>query len=112
MFEPGAKLEYKGTAKDGDLELHEIMVTFDPKDTARAGVVLQLYCDKETFLVKRVAVGLADGEKSGYELVKYESIGGLQIATERKNLGSGESVILGDVKVGEPDDDLYIAPVS
>ena len=112
MFEPGAKLEYKGIAKDGDLELHEIQVNFDPKDTARAGLELHLYCDKDSFLVKRVAVHQANGDRSAYELLSYQAIGGLQIATERKNIGSGETVKLTDVKVGAPDDDLFIAPVS
>ncbi|MBL9013335.1 MAG: hypothetical protein JNL83_04115 [Myxococcales bacterium] len=112
MFEPGAKLEYKGIAKDGDLELHEIQVTFDPKDAAREGLELHLYCDKDTFLVKRIALGQSGGEKSVYELLSYKAFGGLQISTERKNLGSGETVIISDVQVGSPDDDLYIAPVS
>lgn len=112
MYEPGAKVEYKGIAKDGDLELHELMVTFDPKDTARAGTELHLYVDKETFLVKRLAVAIGSGEKSVYELGGYKAFGGLQIATERKNLGSGEVVLVTDVSVGSPDDELYIAPVS
>jgi len=112
MFEPGAKLEYKGIARDGDLELHELQVTFDPKDVARAGLELHVYCDKDTFLVKRVALNQPNGDRSVYEMTSYQAIGGLQIATERKNLGSGEIVKLSDVTVGSPDDDLYIAPVS
>jgi hypothetical protein len=112
VFEPGAKLEYRGIAKDGDLELHELVVTFDPKDTARTGLELHLYADKDTFLVKRLAINAANGERSVYELGGYKPFGGLQIATERKNLGSGETVLISDVSVGAPDDDLYIAPVS
>lgn len=112
MYEPGAKVEYKGIAKDGDLELQEIMVTFDPKDTAREGTELHLYVDKDTFLVKRLAIATGSGEKSVYELTNYKAFGGLQIATERKNLGSGETVLVTDVSVGAPDDDLYVAPVS
>ncbi len=112
MYEPGAKVEYKGIAKDGDLELHELLVTFDPKDTARAGTELHIYADKETFLVKRIAVATGSGDKSVYELLDYKAFGGLQISTQRKNLGSGEVVLVTDVSVGSPDDDLYIAPVS
>lgn len=112
MFEPGAKLEYKGIAKDGDLELHELMLTFDPKDSARQGFELHLYVNKDTFLVQRLAIGAGNGEKSVYELTNYKAFGGLQIATERKNLGSGETVIVSDIAVGSPDDDLYVAPVS
>jgi hypothetical protein len=112
MFEPGATLEYMGLVKDGEVELHELKLVFDSKDTAREGLEVHLYADKETFLVQKVTVKNAAGELSGYELKDYQTFGGLQIATERKNLGSGEIVKLSDIKVSGPDDDLFIAPVS
>jgi hypothetical protein len=63
-------------------------------------------------MVQKVTIKNAAGELSGYEMKDYQAFGGLQIATERKNLGSGEIVKLTDVKVSGPDDDLFIAPVS
>ena len=112
LEEPGAKLSYLGLVKDGDRELHELQVTFDPEDTARTGLEVHVYADKETFLVHRVSIVNAAGERSGYELGAYKAFGGLQFATERKNLGSGEVIKLTDIKVSDPDEDLFIAPVS
>ncbi len=112
MFEPGAKLEYVGMVKDGDLELYELKLAFDPKDTARSGLEVHLYCDKDKFLVSRVTVRNAAGELSGYTLGNYQAVGGLQIPGERKNLGNGEVTTLTEIKVSAPDDDLYVAPVS
>ncbi len=112
LVEPGTKLEYAGTVKDGDKEYHDLKLTFDSKDPARGGIVLHIYPDKEKFLIHRVELENAAGEKYAYELDGYQTVGGLQIATERKNLGSGEVVKLSDIKVGEPDDELFIAPVS
>ncbi|CAN5923779.1 hypothetical protein BH11MYX3_BH11MYX3_00380 [soil metagenome] len=112
MFEPGAKLELVGMVKDGEVEMYELKLAFDPNDTARAGLEVHLYCDKDKFLVSRVTVRNAAGELSGYTLGNYQAAGGLQIPTERKNLGNGETTTLTDVKVSAPDDDLFIAPVS
>jgi hypothetical protein len=112
MYEPGAKLEYMGMVKDGDLELHEIKVTFAAEDTARKGIELHIYADKDKFLVQRVMVTTPEGDRIGYSLGAYQAFGGLQIATERKNLGTGETVKVSDVQVGAPDDDLFVAPVS
>lgn len=112
LHEPGAKLEYLGLAKDGDLELHELKVTFDPKDTARTGLEVHAFADKDTFLIRRISLVTAAGDRFGYELGAYQASGGLQLATERKNLGSGEVVQISEIKVSEPDEDLFIAPVS
>ncbi len=112
MFEPGAKLEYVGMVKDGDVEMYELKLTFAPEDSARSGLEVHLYADKAKFLVSRVTIRNAAGELSGYTLGNYQAAGGLQIPTERKNLGNGEITTLSEVKVSAPDDELFIAPVS
>ena len=112
MFEPGAKLEYVGLAKDGEIEMHELKLTFDPQDTARTGIEVHVYADKTTFLVARVTVRNAAGELSGYALSAYQDVGGLKIATQRKNLGNGEITTLTELKVSAPEEELFIAPVS
>jgi hypothetical protein len=111
LHEPGAKLEYAGMVKDGEVELHDLKLTFDPKDPARAGMVAHVYAEKDKFLVRRVELEIG-GERFGYQIGEYQTAGGLQIPVERKNVGSGEVFKVSDIKVGGPDDDLFIAPVS
>jgi len=113
LEEPGSKLEYVGTVKDDatGAEYHELKLTFDPKDPARAGLTVHVYADKTTFVVGRVELETAEGERYAYTLGGYQTVGGLSLATERKNLGSGEVVKLSEIKVGEVDDTLYMAPI-
>lgn len=112
LHEPGAKVEYVGIGREAELELHELMITFDPRDTARAGLEVHAFADTQTFLIRRVSIVTSTGERFGYELGAYQAASGLQLATERTNLGSGEVVRISEIKVSEPDDDLFIAPVS
>ena len=113
LQEPGSKLEYQGDVKDDatGTEYKELKVTFDPKDVARAGIVLHIYANKNTFVVGRVSIENEKGEQFGYMLSGHQMFGGIQIATERKNLGSGEVVQISDVKVGGVDDELFMAPM-
>lgn len=108
LHEPGAKLENAGIARAEDgTEYHDLKLTFDPKDTARAGMVVHVYADKEKHVVHRVEIELANGEKYAYELKGYASVNGLQLPSERKNLGSNEMVKSTDYKITEPDDMLF-----
>jgi len=90
-------------------EYHDLKLTFDPQDPARAGLIIHVYPDKEQNLMRRVEIE-AGGERYGYELGAYQDIGGMQLATERKNLGSGEVIKTSDFKVGAPDDMLFAPP--
>ena len=112
LLEPGTKLEYAGIVKDGDVEYHDLKLSFDAKDTARAGLVLHVYADKEKFTVHRVELETPAGQRYAYQIDKFDTVNGLQIPTQRKNLGSGEIVTLTNVKIGDPDDELFIAPVA
>ena len=108
LHEPGSKLEYAGIARAEDgREFHDLKLTFDPKDTARAGMVVHVYVDKEKHQVHRVELELANGEKYAYEMTAYTTAGGLQLPTERKNLGSNEVIKATDFKISEPDDMLF-----
>jgi hypothetical protein len=113
LEEPGAKLEYQGKVKDeaGGAEYHELKVTFDPKDTSRTGIVLHVFADVNTFVVGRVELEDAKGDRYAYQMSNMQSFGGLQIATERKNLGSGETIKISDVKAGAVDDELFTVPM-
>ena len=88
----------------------ELKLTFDPKDVARAGLIVHVYVDKTTYLVGRVEIEIG-ADRYAYTLSNYQTVGGLKLATERKNLGSGEVVKLSDVKVGGVEDELYITPL-
>lgn len=112
LEEPGAKLEYQGKVKDeaSGTEYHELKVTFDSKDTARAGTILHVFADQNTFVVGRVELEIGQ-DRYAYQLDKPQTVGGIQLATERKNLGSGEVIKISDIKVGGVDDELFTVPM-
>jgi hypothetical protein len=113
LQEPGSKLEYQGDVKDDatGTEYKELKVTFDPKDTARAGLVLHVYADKNTFVVGRISLENEKNEQYVYTLAGHQMFGGIQIATERKNVGTNEVIKISDIKVGAVDDELFMAPM-
>lgn len=112
LQEPGAKLEYGGLVRDGEAEYHDLKLTFDAKDTTRAGLVFHAFVDKTGDSIYRVEVERPGGERVGYVLADWTTVGGLKFPATRKNIGTGEVVSSKDIKVSEPDDDLYIAPVQ
>ena len=112
LLDPGSRLELVGEIKDdatGTIYT-ELKLTFDPKDTMRTGVVVHLYADKTTGLVNRLDLEIG-ADRYAYTLGAFQNVGGLKLATERKNANSGEVVKLKDIKVGDPDDELYITPL-
>lgn len=112
MEEPGSKVDLIGDIKDdatGQIYTG-LKLTFDPKDPARAGLTVNLYVDQTTFLVGRIEL-LIGADTFAYTLSNYQTAGGLKLATERKNLGSGETIKISDIKVGGVDDELYITPL-
>ena len=112
MEEPGSKVELIGDIKDdsnGQIYT-QLKLSFDPKDTARAGMSVNLYVDQTTFLVARIDLVIGS-DTFAYTLGNYQTVGGLKVATERKNLGSGETIKITEIKVGGVDDELYITPL-
>jgi hypothetical protein len=111
MEEPGAKLEYVGPVKDGEVELDELKVTFD--DPAHRDLVFRAKVDKTTHLIKRVDIEKPSTmERIGFELADWQDAGGLKIAGTMKNIGSGGTIAIKDIQVGSPDDSLYTAPLN
>ena len=114
LFEPGTKLEYIGPAKDeaGNENHDELKVTFE--EPLRKSLEFRLIIDRGTSLPQRIEVVKAGTlEKIGYTYKDWTTVGGLKLAAGRGNLGySGEVIVVKDIKVGSPDDELYIAPIT
>jgi hypothetical protein len=112
LFDPGAKLAYVGPANDesGNEKLDELKITFD--EPLRKESEFRLFVDRGTNLPHRVEI-VKGTEKVGFTLANWVTVGGMKFATTRGNLGySGETVAIKDIKVSDPDDDLYIAPIT
>ena len=116
LREPGAMLKDKGQVHDpaSDKNYEELVLTFSPADATRAGVAFHAYVDPETKSIDRVDVeDLANAGRRSYALKDWTTVDGMKFATTRENLGDKTEVIkLKDIKVGDPDDTLYIAPVT
>ena len=116
LREPGATLKDKGAVHDPETSKNydELLLTFSPADTTRAGVAFHAFVDQETQLIERVDVDDATAKsRRSYRLKDWTTVGGMKFATTRENLGEKTEVIkLKDIKVGDPDDMLYTAPVS
>ncbi len=111
MAEPGVKLEHLGTVKDGETEYQDLKITFAANDPARAGMVVHAYADANA-VIGRLEIETTGGERFGYHLSNWTEVNGLKFPGTRKNLGSDEVVTIEEIKVSDPDDSLFIPPVS
>ena len=114
MLEPGAKLAYIGPAKDesGNISenLEELKVSFD--DPLRKDLEFHPVVDKTSNTIVRIEI-LKGAQKIAYSLKDWVTINGLKFASQRGNLGyAGESTVIKDISVGNPDDDEFIAPIT
>jgi hypothetical protein len=113
MLEPGAKLAYVGQAKDdaGKDHYDELKVTF--ADPLRSELEFHPIIDRNTNEIQRIEVMKVGATmKIGYVLKDWTTAGGLKFASSRQNLGdSNEITTIKDVKVSDPDDNLFIAPL-
>lgn len=114
MFEPGAKLSYVGQATDeaGGDHYDQIKVTF--AEPLRKDLEFHTIIDRNTNLPQRIEIIKAGTtEKIGYTLKDWTTVSGLKFASSRGNMGySGETIAIKDIKVGDVEDTLYIAPVE
>lgn len=111
VLEPGTKLKYVGQAKDdkGSDNYDDIAVTFD--DPLRKELEFHAIVDRTTHLPQRIEV-LKGTQKIGYTLSGWTTVNGLKFATARGNLGySGETTAITEIKVSDPEDELFIAPL-
>jgi len=113
MFDPGATIKYVGPAKDvsGNETGDELLVTF--ADPARKDYEFHPVVDRATGMISRIEmVKPGTTDRSGYSLDQWTTVGGLKFAQARKDLATSETVQIKDITVGEPDDNLFIAPVG
>jgi hypothetical protein len=111
-LEPGAKLGYVGPAKNdqGQETMDEITVQF-AGDPMRGEVEFHAFVDRTTHLPQRIEL-VKGSQKIGYTLADWQTVNGMKFAATRTNLGySGEKTTIKDIKIGEPEDDLFIAPL-
>jgi hypothetical protein len=113
MLDPGAKLKYVGPAKDdaGSENYDEILVTFD--DPLRKELEFHAVIDRTSNLIARIEmIKTGTTQKVGYALKDWTTVNGLKFATNRVNLGySGETTVIKELKVSDPEDELFIAPL-
>ncbi len=113
MLEPGTKLAYVGQVKDdaGADHYDDLKVTF--ADPLRNELEYHVVVDRETHLIQRIEMlKVGTTQKIGFTLKDWVTVGGLKFATARSNMGyAGETVAIADLKVSEPEDDLFIAPL-
>jgi hypothetical protein len=114
LFEPGAKLTYVGPVRDEagtEAAYDDVQVTF--ADPLRANLEFHAIVDHTSHMLVRVEM-MKPGvnQKVGYTLKDWVTVNGLKFATSRTNLGyAGETTAIKDVKVSDPDDTLFIAPL-
>ena len=115
---PGVKLGYGGEKNDdaGNPTLEEIKVTFDPKDTARDATTWYAVVDKATSVIARIELvqpGKPDTARIGYAPSDWVTVDGMKFPTKLQNIGMKSEVILfKDIKVGDPEEDLYVPQVQ
>lgn len=113
MVEPGTKLEHAGESQSEDGKPQDVLkVTFDPKDRTRTAVYF-VAVDRETNMISRIEVqkaGKAETERLGYVVTQW-SDGPFKYPAQVQNLGlKSEVVSFKDVKISDPDEDLWTAP--
>ena len=114
LEEPGTKLEIAGVAQSEDGKEQDVLkVTFDPKDTTRTAIYY-VVIDRATNMIARIEIqkaGRPETERLGYALTAYQDGGGLKYPTQAQNIGlKSEVVSFKDLKISDPDDDLWTPP--
>jgi hypothetical protein len=113
LEEPGTKLEVAGEAKSEDGKEQDVLkVTFDPKDTTRTSTYF-VVVDRATSTIARIEIqkaGRPENERLGYALTDYQDAGGMKYPTQAKNLGINEVMTFKDLKISNPDEDLWTPP--
>ncbi len=112
LHESGVKLSMDGeTATTGSAcvpSCKRVKVTFDPAN-GRETFMINYNKDSGRPEILEVARG---GGFVGYALEGWTKVGGLEFPTKLQNIGlAGEVVEYSDVKVGSPDESLYIPQV-
>jgi len=109
LEEPGSKLGYVGEAAGDDGKpLEVLLLSFDPADTARTGTSYQVDVDPTSFQIARIEV-VKPGGNIGYKVSGWKEVNGLKFPTVENNIGmTSEAITFKDIKIGEPEDQLYV----
>ncbi len=109
LEEPGSKLGYVGEAAGDDGKpLEVLLLSFDPADTARMGTSYQVDVDPTSFQIARIEV-VKPGGNIGYKVSGWKEVNGLKFPTVENNIGmTSEAITFKDIKIGEPEDELYV----
>jgi hypothetical protein len=93
-----------------------IRVSFDSGVGPSAGDVYYVVVDKASKLIRQiewVEAGKSDDQRIGYRFDAWTDVGGIKLSLKRQNLGYATEIVeFADVKVAEPDDDLYVQRVQ
>lgn len=111
LRDPGVKLSYAGERQDfmGVCKpaCADIKVSFAPEVGADTYHVL---INTESKLPEAVEKAIPNG-RLGYRIMNWVEVNGLKFPTVYKNLGAEEKFELENVRIGEPEDDLYVPQV-
>jgi hypothetical protein len=111
LRDPGVKLTYAGERQDFmghcNPACHDIKVTF----VAEVGSdTYHVLINKQTNLPE-VVEKFVEGGKLGYHVGEWKEIQGIKLPALYKNLGTDEKFVLDNIRIGEPDDELYVPQV-
>jgi hypothetical protein len=109
LEEVGSHLAYVGQAAgDNGQPIDVIKLTFDPKDTARAGTAFQLGVDPATNTIARIEV-IKPGGNIGYKPGNWTEVKGMKFPTTENNIGlPGEVITFKKIEIGDVEDGLYV----
>ncbi len=113
LRDPGVKLTLDGEVKDVDgvcaAGCKTVKVTFDP---AVGEDVWFVNYDNATKLPEIIEKQAGAG-RIGFQILAWTEVGGLKFPTKLQNMGlDGEVFEFAEIKIGAPDDQLYIPQVT
>jgi hypothetical protein len=120
LKDPGVTLKYVEERADESAPetpaVDVIKMTFDKGVGPTSGDVYYVVIEKKTKLIRQVEFveqGKADDQRIGYKFDNWSDVGGIKLSLKRQNIGyAAEVVEMSDVKIAEPDDELYVQQVK
>lgn len=111
LRDPGVKLQYAGERQNFmglcNPSCHDIKVSYVPEvgsDTYH--VLINTQTNMPEAIEKYV-----EGGKLAYQVSEWKEVNGLKFPTLYKNLGTDEKFVIENIRIGEPEDDLYVPQV-
>jgi hypothetical protein len=111
LRDPGVKLAYAGERQDFmghcNPSCHDIKVSF----VAEVGSDIYHVLINTQSNLPEVVEKYVDSGKLGYHVGEWKEVQGMKFPTLYKNLGAEEKFVLENIRVGEPEDELYVPEV-